>query len=73
MAATIVFSVFCLASIVFLISFFVALWNDRRGSRWGLKVHREEHLEAPSRIAIEIDGITARSKVLSAPFRARAR
>jgi hypothetical protein len=73
MAAMIVFCVFCLASIVFLISFFVVLWNDRKWSRYVLKVHRVVHAETPLSSAIELDGITSRSKVLSAPFRAQAR
>lgn len=73
MAAMIIFSVFCIASIVFLLSFFVALWNDRKWSRYVLKVHREAYLEAPPDIAIEIDVVTSRSKVLSTPLRARAR
>ena len=70
MAAMIVFTVFCLASIVFMVSFFVALWNDRKWSRYVLKVHRVGKLETPPNTAVEFDGIAAHSNVLAMPFRA---
>jgi hypothetical protein len=73
MAAMIVFSAFCAASIVFLLSFFVALWNDRKWSRYVLKVHREVWLEAPPDTAVGIDSVTSRNEALSIPLHARAR
>jgi len=48
MAATILFSAFCICSIVFLISFFVALWGDRKHSRYVLKIHREAYFTRPA-------------------------
>ena len=49
MVAMILFTAFCVFSIVFLISFFVALWGDRKMSRYVLKVHRQVLLRAPAR------------------------
>jgi hypothetical protein len=56
MAATILFSAFCISSIVFLISFFVALCGDRKHSRYVLKIHREAYINRPSPSRSESDG-----------------
>jgi len=68
MAAVIVFSMFCAASIVFLVSFFVALWNDRKHSRYVLKVHRIAHLDVAPPVIDETEAVTSRSKVVCSRF-----
>jgi hypothetical protein len=59
MVAMILFTVFCSGSIVFLISFFVALCRDRKRSYQVLKICRETSLDARPASEPVIDGVSS--------------
>ena len=61
MAPMILFAAFCIASIVFLVSFFVALCCDHKMSRYVLKVHREVYIDAQSGNEGEIDDVASQA------------